>query len=125
MIMSYGMECVISMQYKYRIIVCIIDTMSQQLDLDVNNYTHAEIFALFSLDPSSCTMAEAESKAADALQQVAESQDYTQFFARCREIMTRKIGERTRPHDATEFARGPFIYRPLQPSQHPDTLSIN
>ena len=58
------------MQYKYRIIVCIIDTMSQQLDLDVNNYTHAEIFALFSLDPNGCTMAEAESKAADALQQV-------------------------------------------------------
>lgn len=119
------MECVISMQYKYRLIVCIIDTMSQQLDLDVNNYTHAEIFALFSLDPNGCTMAEAESKTADALQQVAESQDYTQFFKQCREIMTRKIGERTRPHDATEFARGPSMYRPLQPPQHPDTLSIN
>lgn len=119
------MECVISMQYKYRLIVCINNWMSQQLDLDINNYTHAEIFALFSLDPHECTMAEADSRTTDALLQVAESQDYTQFFTRCREIITRKIGERTRPHNATEISNAATMYRPLQPPQHPDTLSIN
>jgi hypothetical protein len=99
--------------------------MSQHLDLDVNNYTHAEIFALFSLDPHECTMAEAEAKTTDALIQVAESQDYTQFFTRCREIMTRKIGERTKPHNTTEMSNAATAYRPLQPLQQQNTLNIN
>lgn len=99
--------------------------MSQQLDLDVNNYTHAEIFALFSLDPHECTMAEAEAKTTDALIQVAESQDYTQFFTRCKEIITRRIGERTKPHNTTEISNSANVYRPLQPSQQQNTLNIN
>ena len=105
--------------------------MSQQLDLDVNNYNHSEIFALFNLDPSKCTMSEADSRISDSLFQLADladSHDYTRFFTQCREIITQKIGERTRPHDASAFSGGATAYRPLmsqQQQQQQDTLSIN
>ena len=104
--------------------------MSQQLDLDPSNYTHDEIFALFHLDPSKCTMSEADSRISDSLHQLADinsnsdsPHDYTRFFTQCREIITRKIGERTKPHDASAFSLE-NAYRPLNPTQ-PDTLSIN
>ena len=100
--------------------------MSQQLDLDINHYTQNEIFALFNLDPSKCTMSEADSRISDSLFQLADladSQDYTRFFTQCREMITQKIGERTKPYDATLFSGGATAYRPL--TQQPDTLSIN
>lgn len=100
--------------------------MSQQLDLDTGNYTHDEIFALFNLDPSKCTMYEAESRISDSLLQLADADsphDYTRFFTQCRDIITRKIGERTIPHDASAFSNE-NAYRPLNP-KHPDTLNIN
>jgi hypothetical protein len=108
--------------------------MSQQLDLDINHYTQNEIFALFNLDPSKCTMSEADSRISDSLFQLADladSQDYTRFFTQCREMITQKIGERTKPYDATLFSGGATAYRPpkskeqQQQQQQQDTLSIN
>ena len=98
----------------------------QQVDLDVGNYTHDELFALFGLDPNGCTIAEAESCITDSLYQLADTdspQEYTRFFTKCREMITQKIGERTKPYDATLFSGGATAYRPL--TQQPDTLSIN
>jgi len=107
--------------------------MSQQLDLDINHYTQNEIFALFNLDPSKCTMSEADSRISDSLFQLADladSHDYTRFFTQCREMITQKIGERTKPYDATLFSGGATAYRPpkskeQQQQQQQDTLSIN
>ena len=99
----------------------------QQLDLDPSNYTDEEIFALFNLDPSKCSMSEADHRISDSLFQLADTDsphDYTRFFTQCRDIITRKIGERTRPHDASAFAGGATAYRPLKPKQQ-DTLQIN
>ena len=104
--------------------------MSQQLDLDVGSYTHDELFALFGLDPRGCTMSEAEYRISDSLHQLADladvdsPQDYTRFFTQCRDIIAQKIGERTKPHDATTFFNE-NAYRPLKQSQHQNTLSIN
>ena len=106
--------------------------MSQQLDLDVNNYTHHEIFALFNLDPSTCTITDADSRISDSLFQladIADSHEYTRFFTQCRDIITRKLGERTKPHNASAFSGCATAYQPLmsqqQQQQGPDTLSIN
>ena len=96
----------------------------QQLDLDTSNYTDEEIFALFNLDPLKCSMSEADSRISDSLFQLADNQDYTRFFTQCRDIITRKIGDRTKPHDASAFAGGATAYRPPK-SQQPDTLQIN
>ena len=108
----------------------------QQLDLDLDpsNYTDEEIFALFNLDSSKCSMSEADSRISDSLFQLADinrnsdssPHDYTRFFTQCRDIITRKIGERTKPHDASAFAGAvaATAYRPFKPHQ-PDTLQIN
>ena len=72
-------------------------------------------------------MSEADSRISDSLFQLADTDsphDYTRFFTQCRDIITRKIGERTKPHDASAFAGEATAYRPLKPKQQ-DTLQIN
>jgi hypothetical protein len=91
--------------------------MSQQLDLDTSHYTCDEIFALFNLDPFKCSMSEADSRISDSLFQIADTDSYTRFFTQCRDIITRKIGERTQPHDAASVFAG-TAYRPLKSQQH-------
>lgn len=102
-----------------------------QLDLDANNYTDDEIFGLFKLDPVKCTMAEADACISDSMFQLDHNGpngngEYIRFFTQCREKMTRKIGERTKPYDSTAIASAAHAYRPFQAqAQQPNTLNIN
>jgi hypothetical protein len=103
--------------------------MSQsQVDLDVNNYTDAEIFGLFKLDPAKCTTTEVDACISDSLFQLADSPHggvYRQFFAQCKNIMVKKIGERTKAYDGSALTDAAArVYRPLEPPP-PDTLHIN
>jgi hypothetical protein len=100
-----------------------------QFDLDINNYTDDEIFGLFNLDPVKCTTTDVDARISDSLFQLADADlpnggVYRQFFAQCKHAMTRKIGERTKPHDPSAFAGGATAYRPLKPPPQ-DTLNIN
>lgn len=96
-----------------------------QVDLDVNNYTDDEIFGLFKLDPMKCTITEVDACISDSLFQLADSPNgvYSQFLTQCKNIMTRKIGERTKAYDGSALTNAAQVYRPLEPSQ--DTLNIN
>ena len=103
-----------------------------QLDLDVSNYTDAEIFRLFHLDPTKCTMSEADACISDSLYQLADypnelTGEYVRFFMQCKDKMTRTIGERTKAYSKPAVTDESHMYRPMQPQQQSphDTLNIN